>query len=248
MLSFQAWRRFSPARSGETCARARYALSMEPREDSWESWEAGSEQPDDLDRGQVKELARRLAAQRADDLAQLDELKRALRERAADVARRELDVERRTRELEEAGGPSRRARPSPPAAKTPRPAGRRAASRGGGKPQVDEDRAYADELIARRETDVEERTRAVEARERELAERETAVLARKLELDEREPKLAERERDVSELRSALEQQAAELKVSAAELDSQQQALAETRAELDRLGLELADRTAALEKA
>src|SRR3954464_1318450 len=102
MLSFQAWRRFSPARSGETCARARYALSMETREDSWE--------PDDLDRGQVKELARRLAAQRAEDLAQLDELKRALRERAADVARRELDVERRTRELEEAGAPARRPR------------------------------------------------------------------------------------------------------------------------------------------
>src|SRR3954449_10485112 len=199
MLSFQAWRRFSPARSGETCGRARYALSMETREDSWE--------PDDLDRGQVKELARRLAAQRAEDLAQLDELKRALRERAADVARRELHVERRTREREDAGAPPRRARRF-----------RRAE-----KPQVDEDRAYADELIARRETDIDERTRTVEARERELAERETAVLARKLELDELEPKLAERERDVEELRSTLEQQAAELKTSVAELDSQQRA-------------------------
>src|SRR3954471_22618872 len=231
MLSFQACQRFSPARSGETCARARYALSMEPREESWETigWEAGSAQPDDPDRGQVMELARRLAAQRAEDLAQLDELKRALRERAADVARRELDVERRTRELEEAGAPPRRARRF-----------RRAE-----KPQIDEDRAYADELIARRETDVEERARAADARERELAERETAVLARKLELDEREPELAERERDVSELQSALDQQAAELQDAAAELDSQQRALAETRAELDRLGLELADRTAAL---
>src|SRR3954464_4065610 len=112
MLSFQAGRRFSPARSGETCARARYALSMEPREESWETigWEAGAAQPDDPDRGEVTELARRLAAQRAEDLAQLDELKRALRERAADVARRELDVERRTRELEEAGAASRRPR------------------------------------------------------------------------------------------------------------------------------------------
>src|SRR3954454_11804849 len=197
MLSFQACRRFSPARSGETCARARYALSMEPREDSWESigWEAGSAQPDEPDRGQVMELARRLAAQRAEDLAQLDELKRALRERAADVARRELDVERRTRELEEAGAPPRRAR----------------RFRRVEKPQVDEDRAYADELIARRETDVEERTRSVEARERELGGREGAVLARKLELDELEPKLAERERNIEESRSTLEQQAAELK-------------------------------------
>src|SRR4051794_34987213 len=141
MLFFQAWRRFSPARSGETCARARYALSMETREDSWE--------PDDLDRGQVKELARRLAAQRAEDLAQLDELKRALRERAADVARRELDVERRTRELEEAGAPPRRARRF-----------RRAE-----KPQVDEDRAYADQLIARPEAGVGGRPPAVGARE-----------------------------------------------------------------------------------
>src|SRR6184192_4830905 len=79
---------------------------MEPREDSWESigWDASSAQQDDVGREQVLELARRLAEQRqrqrAEDLVQIEDLKRALRERAVDVAKRELEVQRRSRELE----------------------------------------------------------------------------------------------------------------------------------------------------
>ena len=70
---------------------------MEPQ-DSWEStgWEEAWAQQDDLDRDQVLQLARRLAQQRerqrTEDLVQIEDLKRALRERAADVARRELEV------------------------------------------------------------------------------------------------------------------------------------------------------------
>src|SRR5690242_1532531 len=155
----------------------RYALAMEQHEDSWES--AGWLQ-DDLNREEVLQLARRLAAQRerqrTNDLVQIEDLKRALRERAADVARRELEVERRTRELEgHEEAPRRTLR-----------------FRRAEKPAVDEDRAYAEELAARRDSELEERTHAVEARERELAERETALLARQLELEEAEPALAER--------------------------------------------------------
>src|SRR5919199_3837781 len=74
---------------------------MEPHEDSWESVGWAAEQ--DLDRDEVLRLARSLAEQRerqrAEDLAEVDELKRALRERAADVAAREHEVERREAEL-----------------------------------------------------------------------------------------------------------------------------------------------------
>src|SRR5947209_19814390 len=80
---------------------------MDSRGDSWESpgWEtAWQESAEDPDRDQVLELARRLAEQHrrqnAEALVEVEGLKRALRERAADVARRELEVERRTRELD----------------------------------------------------------------------------------------------------------------------------------------------------
>ena len=77
---------------------------MEPREDSWESigWEAEAQQ---VERDEVLRLARHLAEhrerQRAEDLAEIEELKRTLRERAAQVAVREADVERRRLEIEE---------------------------------------------------------------------------------------------------------------------------------------------------
>jgi hypothetical protein len=163
------------------------------REDSWESagWEAAW-QHDDLDRDQVLQLARRLAQQRerqrTEDLVQIEDLKRALRERAADVARRELEVERRTRELEEPEAPRRALR----FRRAERPAA------------PDADQAYAEEILARRETEVEERANAVELRERELAEREAALLARALELEEAEPALAEREQKVADAQATVE--------------------------------------------
>src|SRR3954447_20977544 len=112
--------------------------------DSWESigWEVPPSGQDDLDRPELQELARRFAQQRerqrSEDLVQLEELKRALRERAADVARRELEVEERTRRLEQQETAPRRSR-----------------FRRAEKPPVDEDRAYADELLARRDADIE---------------------------------------------------------------------------------------------
>src|SRR5436189_2068265 len=148
---------------------------MEPREDSWEStgWESARARQEEVDREQVLQLAKRLAVQRerqrSEDLVQIEDMKRALRERAADVARRELEVERRTRELGEQEAPRRTSR-----------------FRRAEKPAVDEDRAYAEELLARREGEFEERAQAIETRERELGERETALLARQLELEEAE--------------------------------------------------------------
>src|SRR6266540_3475965 len=94
-------------------AALRATLSPVDPQDSWESagWEAAWAQQEELDREQVLQLARRLAEQRerqrTEDLVQIEELKRALRERAADVARRELEVERRTRELEAEPAPRR---------------------------------------------------------------------------------------------------------------------------------------------
>src|SRR6476469_10600284 len=167
---------------------------MESRGDSWESvgWEAAWQQPEeDADRDEVQRLARQLAEARqrqtVEALVQVEDLKRALRERAADVARRELEVERRTRELEE-----------------PEPPRRSLRFRRAEKPAVDEDSAYAEELLARRESELEERAQTVEARERELQGRETALLARQLQLEEAEPALAARERRVAELEAKLE--------------------------------------------
>src|SRR5919197_4928019 len=75
----------------------------EPHEDSWET--SGWETEPDLGREEVLRLARQLAEQRqhqrAEDLAEIEELKRTLRERAAEVAAREAEVERRRLELEE---------------------------------------------------------------------------------------------------------------------------------------------------
>src|SRR5438876_10833641 len=121
---------------------------MEPREDSWESigWETSSAERDDVDRDQVLELARRLAEQRqrqrTEDLVQIEDLKRALRERAADVARRELEVERRLQELDGHETPRRSLR----------------FRRGERQPVEDSgDQAYAQELRPRREPELEGR-------------------------------------------------------------------------------------------
>src|SRR6266508_5253762 len=113
---------------------------MDPK-DSWESvgWEAAWAQQEEVDREQVLRLARRLAEQRerqrTEDLVQIEDLKRVLRERAADVARRELQVERRTRELEEQEPPRRSLR-------------FRRAERQSAAPA---DQAYTEEILARRE-------------------------------------------------------------------------------------------------
>src|SRR5882762_9663558 len=138
---------------------------MEGRGDSWESvgWEAAWQQPEvDSDRDQVLRLARQLAEtrerQNAEAQLQVEDLKRALRERAADVARRELEVERRTREMEELGARGRE--------------GRRLRLRRSERPQA-ADNAYAEELIARRETELQQRLDALVPREHEVAERET---------------------------------------------------------------------------
>ena len=150
---------------------------MESRGDAWESagWEAAWQQPaEDPDRDQVLELARRLAEQHrrqnAEALVEVEDLKRALRERAADVARRELEVERRTRELDaeahsEGRRTLRRRRPERPRAH-------------------EGDRAYAEELVTRREAEVKQRLDALVPRERQANERETALRARELEIEE----------------------------------------------------------------
>src|SRR6476469_11008619 len=113
---------------------------MESRGDSWESvgWEAAWQQPEeDADRDEVRRLARSLAEARqrqtVEALVQVEDLKRALRERAADVARRELEVERRTRELDDEEDRAHE--------------GRRLRLR---RPARDVDRADAEELLARR--------------------------------------------------------------------------------------------------
>src|SRR5690242_14978031 len=80
-------------------------------QDAWErdDWQTP---PEDVDRAEVLRLARHLAEQRervqAEELAALEDLKRTLRERAAEVAARELEVERREAELNEESEPTPR--------------------------------------------------------------------------------------------------------------------------------------------
>src|SRR6476469_9785555 len=131
---------------------------MERRGDSWEAggWDAAWQQPEqDADRDEVLRLARHLAEarerQHVEALVQVDDLKRALRERAADVARRELEVERRTKELEEQDGRAHE--------------GRRLRLR---RPERDAGRAYADELAERQEAELQARLDKLVPREREV--------------------------------------------------------------------------------
>src|SRR6266576_5358066 len=120
---------------------------MGSRGDSWESvgWEAAWQQPEeDADRDQVLRLARQLAEarerQNVEALLQVEDLKRALRERAADVARRELEVERRAREMEELD--------------TRGHEGRRRRLRRSERSQVADD-GYGEELVRRREQEAQ---------------------------------------------------------------------------------------------
>src|SRR5438552_12869418 len=140
-------RRRTPRRNLVLTGR-RYILEMAAGGDTWEhdDWEAPNEE---VDRAEVLRLARHLAEQRerlrAEELAELEELKRTLRERAAQVAARELEVERREAELEHEAAQEHFAR-------------RGLRFRRDRQPVDDDDRAYAEELLARREADVERRT------------------------------------------------------------------------------------------
>ena len=149
---------------------------MEDRGDAWEEgWEGTWAQPDEPDRNELHELARRLADQRREQktqqLVELEDMKRALRERAADVSRRELEVERRERDLAESGDRRReswlRLRRAEPAEPTP-----------------DADYAYTEELLERREADVQAQADALAPRERDVTEREAALRAREIEIED----------------------------------------------------------------
>jgi hypothetical protein len=213
---------------------------MESRGDSWESfgWEAASQQPEEnADRAEVLRLARQLAESRerqnVEALLQVEDLKRALRERASDVARRELEVERRIRELDDLDGRGRESR--------------RLRMRRAERPQ-DMDKASEDERLTRRESEVQRRLDALVPRERAITERETAlrdrerdvteskesVERRKLELESSYARLRESEAAYAELRAALEDQERQLEAS--------------RAEISRMTDELVARAAALEAA
>src|SRR2546428_4174109 len=163
---------------------------MEAPGDSWESvgWPE-----EDADRDQVLRLARQLAEarerQNVEALLQVEDLKRALRERAADVARRELEVEKRTRELEKLDAQGRD--------------GRKLRLRRSGLPQQADD-TYAEEPLARGESELQQRLDALVPRERGVAGRETALRARELKLQEIEAALARREQEVTESRGSVE--------------------------------------------
>jgi hypothetical protein len=244
----------SPAPTAQTPHVPRYPPAMDPTEDSWESlgWE-GAERQAEPDREQLLSLARRLAEQRdrqrSEDLSELQGMKRALRDRAADVARRELEVERRERELE--------------SARTRSNAGRRALRiRRPEQPPPDADRAYADELLSRREKELQDRLTAVVPRERDVIERETALRARELKIEEalvalaaREHYLAERESSLEQHRQVLERSLARLEEDRASLEERERATAayeaeaeRAREEVSRLTDELVRRTATLEAA
>src|SRR5438093_1335005 len=188
---------------------------MDSRGDSWESigWEAAWQQPDEEpDREQLLGLARRLAEQRerqrAEDLVQLEDLKRALRERAVDVAKRELEVQRRSRELEHLEARNHE--------------GRRALRRRRPElPRHDEaERAYSEEGLARRETDLRHKLDALVLRERAVMERETTLRAREIELEEADARLREGE-------AALVQAQAEATERQAALESAREGISRT---------------------
>jgi chromosome segregation ATPase len=190
---------------------------MGSRGDSWESygWDEASTQPgEDPDRAEVLRLARHLAEahqrQSAEALAQVEDLKRALRERAADVARRELEVERRTKELDQLGARGQESR---------RLRLRRT------DPQRDADQAYAEELLTRRETELQERLVALVPRERDVTERESALRARELEIEEADGALARRE---AELEGSTTERAAALEAAERELAAERERFAQER--------------------
>jgi DNA repair exonuclease SbcCD ATPase subunit len=213
---------------------------MEPRRDSWESvgWEPASKQPEEAaDRDEVLRLARELAASRerqnVEALLQVEDLKRALRERAADVARRELDVERRIRELDDLDGRGRE--------------GRRLRVRRAERPR-DVDRLPEDERLTRRESEVQQRLDALVPRERAVAERETALRAREREVMESKESVERRKLELESSHARLnESEAAQAELRAA-LEDQERQLEASRAEISWTTDELVARAAALEAA
>jgi len=227
---------------------------MESRGDSWESvgWEAAWQQPEEnADRDEVLRLARELAESRerqnVEALLQVEDLKRALRERASDVARRELEVERRIRKLDDLEGRGRE--------------GRRLRMRRAKRPE-EVNKTSEDERLTHRESEVQQRLDALVPRERAIAERETALRAREREVDEAELAVTGREREVTESKDSVERRKLELESSYARLRESEAAYAElraaledqerqleaSRAEISRTTDELVARSAALEAA
>src|SRR5689334_23901509 len=98
----------APARAELADEASRYAPRVPDRwEEGFEGW-AADDAPSgagrhDVDRDEVFRLARELAArredERADALAEVEQLKRELRDRVTLVAARERELERREREL-----------------------------------------------------------------------------------------------------------------------------------------------------
>ena len=188
--------------------------------DSWEddAWEAD----DGPDRDDVLRLARQLAEQRArqrvHDLAELDELKRTLRERAAEVASREAEVERAWAEIHEREGDPENARRRILRLRRERP--------------TDEDvQGVAAEALATREAALEQRAAGVAARERELA-------------NERE-RIATERGDLERLHADASRTSDELAARASEAVTADQELAGERERLAALQADLQERERAV---
>ena len=197
---------------------------MESEGDSWESvgWGPAWQRPEEgADRDQVLRLARQLAEarerQNVEARREVEDLKRALRERAADVARRELEVEKRTRELAKLEAQGRD--------------GRKLRLRRSGLSQHAND-TYAGEPLARRESELQQRLDALVPRERGVAERETALRVRELRLQEIEAALARREEEVAESKGSVERHRLELQLAYARLRESEAELAQRRAGLE----------------
>lgn len=195
---------------------------MESDGDSWESvgWGPAWQQPEEsADRDQVLRLARQLAEARerqsVEARREVEDLKRALRERAADVARRELEVEKRTRELEKLDPHGRE--------------GRKLRLRRSDRSQQGDNR-YADEPLARRESELQQRLDALVPRERGVSERETALRARELEIQGVEAALTRREQEVTESKASVERRRLELESAYARLRESEAELAQPPAE------------------
>ena len=188
--------------------------------DSWEddAWEAD----DGPDRDDVLRLARQLAEQRArqrvHDLAELDELKRTLRERAAEVASREAEVERAWAEIHEREGDPENAR-------------RRILRLRRERPTDGDVQGVAAEALATREAALEQRAAGLAARERELA-------------NERE-RIATERGDLERLHADASRTSDELAARASEAETADQELAGERERLAALQADLQERERAV---
>jgi chromosome segregation ATPase len=144
--------------------------------DSWEDggWEADEEPSREDVLRLARQIAEQRAQQRAQDLAELDELKRTLRERAAEVAAREAEVERAWAEIHERANDTDTVRRRILRLRRERPPGDRP------------DRPGRGDGIAEREATVARRQAELSARERQLAGLEASLQARAAELEKRE--------------------------------------------------------------